>query len=236
RSMRDLRFLKSGRERSVFAAFFAAGAAFLMHAMVDWDWEMPAVALPFFMFSGALLRYGAISRSRATGGGGEEGGGDAAAGGEAGEATGIQRWLSWRLPVAVACVLAMLAVTFPLLSQLKLQDASQLARKGDVAGQEREARKAHSLFPLDAAPLKLEAAANSSRGRIKTAEALLQKALELEPYNDSIYRELAQLYIREGNLEMAKEMVRQSLKLNPLESRHTQVLEGQIWERGGGTV
>lgn len=238
RSIRDLRFLKAGRERRVFAAFFASCAAFLMHAMIDWDWEMPAVALPFFMISGALLRYGAISRDRA-GGEREEGereGGESREAAEAAEATGIQRWMSWRLPVAVACIIAMLSVTFPLLSQLKIQEASQLARKGDAAGQERAARKAHSLFPLDAAPLKLEAAASSSRGRIKTAEALLQKALELEPYNDSIYRELAQLYIREGNLEMAREMVRKSLELNPLESRHTQILEGQLWERGGGQV
>lgn len=236
RSIRDLRFLKAGRERGVFAAFFAACAAFLMHAMIDWDWEMPAVALPFFMFSGALLRYGAISRERTAGSGEEEGEVDGVAGekGAAGERAGIKRWLSWRLPVAVACVLAIMAVTFPLLSQLRLQDASQLARKGDVAGQEREARKAQSLFPLDAAPLKLEAAANSSRGRIKTAEALLQKALELEPRNDALYRELAQLYIREKNLEMAKKMVGKSLELNPLESRHTQVLERQIREMEAG--
>lgn len=236
RSIRDLRFLKAGRERGVFAAFFAACAAFLMHAMIDWDWEMPAVALPFFMFSGALLRYGVISRGRDAGSGEEEGEEDGVAGekGAAGEGAGIRRWLSWRLPVAVACVLAILAVTFPLLSQLRLQDANQLARKGDVAGQEREARKAHRLFPLDAAPLKLEAAANSSRGRIKTAEALLQKALELEPRNDALYRELAELYIREGNLEAAREMVGKSLELNPLESRHTQVLERQIREMEAG--
>ena len=37
-----------GPERHAYAAFLAAGGALLLHAGIDWDWEMPALFLWFF--------------------------------------------------------------------------------------------------------------------------------------------------------------------------------------------
>ena len=37
------------------AAFLAAGTALLLHAMVDWDWEMPALFIWFFGAAGAII-------------------------------------------------------------------------------------------------------------------------------------------------------------------------------------
>ena len=44
-----------GPERHAYAAFLAAGGALLLHAGIDWDWEMPALFLWFFAASGVVL-------------------------------------------------------------------------------------------------------------------------------------------------------------------------------------
>lgn len=44
-----------GSQRSVYAALFAAGLTWAVHAAMDWDWEMPAVTLWLFAAGGAAL-------------------------------------------------------------------------------------------------------------------------------------------------------------------------------------
>lgn len=44
-----------GDERHAYAALLAAGAMLLVHAGVDWDWEMPALFLWYFAASGVVL-------------------------------------------------------------------------------------------------------------------------------------------------------------------------------------
>jgi hypothetical protein len=57
-----------GPERHAHAAFVAAGFALLLHASLDWDWEMPALFVWFFGASGVVLA--APPRERAVGGAG----------------------------------------------------------------------------------------------------------------------------------------------------------------------
>ena len=54
-----------GPGRHAHAAFVAAAAALLLHAMVDWDWEMPAIFLWFFGAAGALIAAPAAAAERA---------------------------------------------------------------------------------------------------------------------------------------------------------------------------
>ena len=44
-----------GARPPLHAAFLAAGAALLIHAMVDWDWEMPALFVWFFGAAGVII-------------------------------------------------------------------------------------------------------------------------------------------------------------------------------------
>ena len=44
-----------GPERHAYAAFIAAGGTLLLHAGIDWDWEMPALFVWFFGASGVAL-------------------------------------------------------------------------------------------------------------------------------------------------------------------------------------
>jgi hypothetical protein len=44
-----------GRGRSLYAAVFASGVAWALHAGIDWDWEMPAVTFWLFALAGMTL-------------------------------------------------------------------------------------------------------------------------------------------------------------------------------------
>jgi O-antigen ligase len=44
-----------GRQRAPYAAVAALGITWLVHAGLDWDWEMPAVTLPFFALGAFAL-------------------------------------------------------------------------------------------------------------------------------------------------------------------------------------
>ena len=53
-----------GPGRHTHAAFLAASIALLAHAMVDWDWEMPALFVWFFGAAGAVLAAPATAAER----------------------------------------------------------------------------------------------------------------------------------------------------------------------------
>jgi O-antigen ligase len=53
-----------GPGRHSHAAFLAAAIALLLHAMVDWDWEMPALFIWFFGAAGAVLAAPAAAAAR----------------------------------------------------------------------------------------------------------------------------------------------------------------------------
>lgn len=44
-----------GLDRHIYAAVFAAGLAWAIHAGIDWDWELPAVTVWFFAVGGVAL-------------------------------------------------------------------------------------------------------------------------------------------------------------------------------------
>jgi hypothetical protein len=49
------RLLRAPAGRALGGGWIAASATYLVHAGVDWDWEMPAATLPFLLLAGALL-------------------------------------------------------------------------------------------------------------------------------------------------------------------------------------
>jgi O-antigen ligase len=44
-----------GRDRAAAAGLAAASLTWLLHASIDWDWQLPAVTLPVLVMAGALL-------------------------------------------------------------------------------------------------------------------------------------------------------------------------------------
>lgn len=95
-----------GPERHAYAAFFAAGGTLLLHAGIDWDWEMPGLFLWYFAASGVVL---------------------AAAGDHA-------AWVPGRLPrivAGLACLLLALTPGLVLASQGPLNRSIRAFKQGD---------------------------------------------------------------------------------------------------------
>src|SRR5439155_4312868 len=51
---RRLAQMAGGRERELAVALTAAAAGWLVHGLVDWDWDIPAVTLPPLIFLGVI--------------------------------------------------------------------------------------------------------------------------------------------------------------------------------------
>jgi O-antigen ligase len=52
----------AAREPELVAGALAAATAWLLHAAIDWDWEMPAVTLPALVMAGALVAAAEVPR------------------------------------------------------------------------------------------------------------------------------------------------------------------------------
>lgn len=245
RCVSDLRFFGKSRHREIYGAFFAACTAFLIHAMIDWDWEMAVITLTFFMFAGGLLRYGAISRADAMAPDSDEQEPPGEAPHMESRGWSPRRLLSWNWLIGVLCVVIMVVTVFPLIARTRIESATKLASKGqDYVAAGNQAELAHRLNPLDAEALILMAASAQNRGDIDEAERLVLEAIDLEPYSDKYYRNLTRIYITKANAaqdperqqeytEKAVEAIKKSRELNPLESKDTGPLEIEVRKLGG---
>ena len=54
------RRLPAGSEQAAAAALTAAAVAWLAHSVVDWDWDIPGVTIPAFIFLGVLAGRGGV--------------------------------------------------------------------------------------------------------------------------------------------------------------------------------
>ena len=241
-AIKDVRFLGASKHREIYGAFFAATAVLLLHAQMDWDWQMSVIFLVFFMFAGGIVRYGVLSR-QAVAAGGEEG---AVVQPVAGRTSSLPFFLHWNWLVGAGCVVAMALTIFPLLGAVKLQTANDLAShavqvsQNDRAGAQslylqvqQAAQWAHRVNPLEGEPYQLEALAAQGLGHNDQAEQLMKQALQIEPQNDKFERNLARIYIAENNVPGAVDAIKKARQLNPLESQETGNLEVQIRKMGG---
>jgi len=97
-----------GPQRHAYAAFLAGGIALLLHAQVDWDWEMPALFIWYFGAAGVVL----------------------AAPVEASRSLPEPRRLT-RLVAGLACLLLALTPITVALSQLRLNRSVEAFQRGD---------------------------------------------------------------------------------------------------------
>jgi O-antigen ligase len=202
-----------GREQALAAAFTAAGLAWLVHGLVDWDWDIPGATLP------ALLLL-AVAAAAPPG---------AAASPTPRPPQGAPRRapvFSPRQPLlalaAVTIALAAFAASaiLPDLSQTKAQQA--LAQAGaattpaQLAQAQATAELAARLNPLAVEPL-LDAAVIADRRGLRQVERdYLLRAVRRAPYNSLAWNRLAYVAVTLGDRAGLLSAVHQAAAVDPI--------------------
>jgi O-Antigen ligase len=146
-----------GPNRMVYAALFAAGVAWAIHAGVDWDWEMPAVTAWFFAVGGVALA-GRASKRRA------------APMGDRG-----------RIPIAAALLVVAVTPALLMLSQYRLQSAARAFDKGICRSATHDAIGSINILGNRPEPYQIVGYCDLDNGRVQEAVAAMRKAVDLQP-------------------------------------------------------
>jgi O-Antigen ligase len=177
-----------GREEqaAAFALVVAAGA-YLLHSVVDFDWDFVAVSAPFFVTVGVLLGGGPVPGERRVG--------------------------LAPLPAVVALAVALSLLT-PWFAQRDTDSALAALDEGRPALAASRARDAHSLNPLSQDPLLVQAGALEQLGLFTRARELYVRAVELQPLNWRGWYELGRFEAGIGNYGAAVGPLRRAVFLD----------------------
>ncbi len=147
-----------GPEREAAVALAVVPAVYLVHALVDYDWDFPAVTGPTLLAVGAL----------------------AAAGREPAERS--RRPLA-ALAVAAVTVTALVSLATPWLADRSVREVNRRLDANDLDAAAAAADRARSLNPLSIEAVRKEAAVAERRGDETAAREAYARAVRLQPQN-----------------------------------------------------
>ena len=181
------------REPAVVALAVLA-AAYVLHSLVDFDWDFVAVTGPFLLSAGALL---------------------------GGSAVRDEPRIAWApLPVVAAIAVALSLLT-PWFAERSTDSArSALADRRPLVAY-RDARDARSLNPLALDPLLTQAQALEQLGDVQGARQRYIDAVELQPLNWRAWLELGSFEEGQQDFGRAIPALERAVELDPLNSLTT---------------
>jgi hypothetical protein len=197
-----VRTMAPGREREMAVALFAAAVAWLVHGLVDWDWDIPGVTLPVLVFLGVIV----ARRPRARVGMARPDGAVAAR----------------AAALGVACVvlgLSIVSAGLPMLADSKASAAlavSNDAGESELAHAAAQADLAARLDPTAVRALLAVAAIEQGRGRLLDAKHYLLKAVERQPYSSAAWERLLRLALSTADRPGAQAAAHRLLELDPI--------------------
>ncbi|HEX8155773.1 MAG TPA: O-antigen ligase family protein [Solirubrobacteraceae bacterium] len=204
-----VRAMMPGRERDIAVALFAGAGGWLVHGLVDWDWDIPGVTVPALLFLGVLV----ARPLRAAGGLGLTR--DVPADGADG-ARGVA--------LAFVCVLMGLVIVSAALPMIADSKASAAQAVSTTAGDDElehaaaQAELASRLDPTAVRPLLAAAAIAQGRGRLLDARRYLLRAVDRQPYSAIAWERLLRLALTMVDRPGAKAAVDRLLELDPVGS------------------
>jgi hypothetical protein len=148
---------RRGPNRVIYAALLSAVLAWVLHAAVDWDWEMPVVTAWVFAIGGAALAAGGSSSRR--------------------HVIGPRG----RVPLAVALLVVAVTPTALMLSEDHLARAADAFETGNCARAEPEAVSSINVLAVRPEPYQILGYCDISDGRAQDAVAAMTKAVHQEP-------------------------------------------------------
>jgi hypothetical protein len=181
------------REPAVVALAVLA-AAYVLHSLVDFDWDFVAVTGPFLLSAGALL---------------------------GGPAVRDEPRIAWApLPVVAAIAVALSLLT-PWFAERSTDSARAALADGRPVVAYRDAASARSLNPLALDPLIVQAEALEDSGDFQGARQRYIDAVELQPLNWRAWWELG--IFEEGQQDFGRAIpaLERAVELDPLNSLAT---------------
>jgi O-antigen ligase len=191
----------AGGERTAAMVLAIVALGYLLHALLDYDWDFVGLTGTTLLLVGVLVGAGRPPIRAA------------------------------RRPVAaVGAGLVALALSFsvvaPWASSRQVDEAYEALGEGDVDAALDRAARAQTLNPLALPPLYAEAAAEHARGNRQRALDLYVEAVELQPENWRTWYDLALYEESVGLLEAA---IRHATRAQQLDPRHPDI--GPFLER-----
>jgi hypothetical protein len=185
------------RSAGASAALLAVGTAFCVHALYDWDWDIPAVTLPALIALGVLGSAGARGRS-------------------AGLPPGRALVALGAAGLSLAAFAASVAV--PRIAAADARRALAQASTGTPAALREglaDARRATHLDPLADAGLRAAATIAIHRGDLTTARSDLLAAVGREPSDEQAWQALALTDLARGDRAEATAAARRAAAVDP---------------------
>jgi hypothetical protein len=181
----------AGDEREAALALGLVVPAFLVHGLLDYDWDFVALAGPLLFVVGFLLAAGR-------------------------EPVRVGRQYAWVAAAVLVAWAALYSIAAPRVSAARVDNAYSQIDRGDLKQAVKSAKSAHSLNPLAVGPLLAWAAAEEDAGNLALARKLYAKAVDLQSLNWETWYQLG-LYDREvlGHDEAARRELLRALQFDP---------------------
>jgi tetratricopeptide (TPR) repeat protein len=176
------------------AAGLALGLAlptYLLHGLLDYDWDFVAVTAPVLFATGVLLASGRPERR-------------------------VTAQPLWAVVAILAAAALLFSLAAPRVAAKRVDEAYAAIDRNDAKTAVDKAQEARSLNPLSIDPLLAEAAAEEARGRVGRAQRLYVDAVELQPLNARAWYELGcfELQVR-NERQAARRDLERSRDLDP---------------------
>jgi hypothetical protein len=206
--VRSVRQRREGPERLLAAALLAGAVAYVVHCCYDWDWNIPGLSLPAFLFLGLLMapvvdrRGPAMPRLR--------GRADRGAGGTF-RAASLACATLWLCAFALSVLVPQIAADKASAALVQASSASP----GSLQQAHANASQASQLDPLSDQGLLVESSVAAHRHDLGRAAVDARQAVARDPSDGAGWRLLAVVEALAGNLGAAAQAEQHVLDLDP---------------------
>jgi hypothetical protein len=166
---------------------FAAYVALLVHAGIDWDWEMPVLIVTGLVLAASLLAWARPEHL-----------------------VSVPARVRASLFGAIGISMSLALIT--LVGNISLAQASTAAGKGNWSASARDARRAHTWAPWSSEPYRALGEAQLGQGDTKSAVASFNKAIAKSPSDWNLWFDLA----RATTGKAQRQALQHAKQLNPL--------------------
>ena len=199
-----------GPDRALYAVVFSLLLVWALHAGIDWDWQMPALSIVFFVLAGAVL-----ARRRP----GDQEAVDRSAGDPVLESSprlwGSRLGVQTRVFLGLGCLLLGVAPAYVWLAQRKINAATSAFDAGNCAGASSAALSSISVVSVEAQPYRILAYCDIRRDKPTAALTAVNREASLDPNSYAYALDLA--VIRAAAGQNPRSAAREALSLNPLD-------------------